>query len=408
MIALRQRARHGREVAAAIGGRLCIAALFGLAAVARAQAPDQEPDDGRRVVAGRVVQPVGDTLRGVAGVWVVLHRVASDTAGPVDSVRSGAQGAYRIPYRQFGDERTIYFVSAHHHGIAYFSPPIPPAGASEDEAELIVYDTASVGIPLAVQGRHIVVSSVGEDGMRRVVEVYELANQSDRTLVSPDDEQPTWSGRIPAGATGVRIGEGDVPQEAVRVEHGELHVVAPMAPGLKQFSLAYQVPSDAFPLRIALDSAVATLEVLLEDPAVRVDGAGLSPSPSVMVEGREFRRLEATNVAAGSEIRVLLPALAQSRRTMYVAVVLVVIMAAMLIALARTFSRRGAGIGVSPAGVPPVPRSADALAQEIAGLDREFERTPAEDREMREKFIARRAALKNALARALAAGERPQ
>ncbi len=63
---------------------------------------------------------------------------------------------------------------------------------------------------------------------------------------------------------------------------------------------------------------------------------------------------------------------------------------------------------MSPAGVPPVPRSADALAQEIAALDREFERTPAEDREMREKFIARRAALKNALARALAAGERPQ
>jgi hypothetical protein len=192
------------------------------------------------------------------------------------------------------------------------------------------------------------------------------------------------------------------------VEHGELHVVAPMAPGLKQFSLAYQVPADAFPLRIALDSAVATLEVLLEDPAVRVEGAGLSASPSVTVEGQELRRFEATNVAAGSEIRVLLPALAQSRRTMYVAVVLVVIMAAMLIALARTFSRRGAGIGVSPAGMPPVPRSADALAREIAALDREFERTPADDREMREKFIARRAALKNALARALADGERPQ
>ncbi len=408
MIASRQRAPRGREVAAAVGGRLCIAVLLGFATMAQAQSPDLQPDDGPRVIAGRVVQPAGDTLRGVAGVWIVLHRVASDTAGPVDSTRSGAAGAYRIPYRQVGDQRTIYFVSAHHHGIAYFSPPIPPAGASEDEAELIVYDTASSGIPLAVAGRHIVVSSAGEDGSRRVVEVYELANQSDRTLISPDDEQPTWSGRIPAGATGFRIGEGDVPQEAVRVEHGQLHVVAPMAPGLKQFSLAYQVPADAFPLRIALDSAVATLEVLLEDPAVRVEGAGLSASPSVTVEGQELRRFEATNVAAGSEIRVLLPALAQSRRTMYVAVVLVVIMAAMLIALARSFSRRGAGIGVSPAGMPPVPRSADVLAREIAALDREFERTPADDREMREKFIARRAALKSALARALADGERPQ
>ncbi|HUF30203.1 MAG TPA: hypothetical protein VMM77_06020 [Gemmatimonadaceae bacterium] len=394
-----------REVAAALGGRLCIAALVCVGTMAHAQAPAPH-DLGPREIAGRVVQPAGDTLRGVEGVWIVLHRVASDTAGPVDSTRSGAAGDYRIAYRQSGDERTIYFVSAHHDGIAYFSPPIPPAGASEDEAELIVYDTASAGIPLSLAGRHIVVSTAGEDGLRDVVEVYEVANQTDRTLVSPDDQQPTWSGRLPAGATGVRIGEGDVPQEAVRVEHGALHVVAPMAPGLKQFSLAYRVAPDAFPLRISLDSSVATLEVLLEDPAMRVEGAGLAPSPSVTVEGREFRRFEAAGVAAGSEVRVLLPALGQSRSTMYVAVLLVAIMAAMLIALARSFKSRGAAVGVPAAGMPPVPRSADALAREIAALDREFERTPPEDREMREAFTVRRAALKNALERALAEGER--
>jgi hypothetical protein len=48
-------------------------------------------------------------------------------------------------------------------------------------------------------------------------------------------------------------------------------------------------------------------------------------------------------------------------------------------------------------------RSADSLAREIAALDAEFERNPATDREMQEAYAARRAALKEALTRALAA-----
>lgn len=373
-----------------------------LASSAGAQEPDANADRGPRVIEGRVMKPAGDTIRGVAGVWVVLHRVGSDTAGPVDSIRSDAQGAYRIAYRQRGDDRTIYFVSAHYGDIAYFSPPLPPDGATEDDAELIVYDTASAGIPLRVQGRHIVISAAGVEGARDVVEVYEIANETDRTLVSPDDVRPTWRGRLPAGATNVRIGEGDVPEEAVRVAGDTLNVFAPIAPGLKSFSLAYRIPSAAFPLRLPIDSPVVTFEVLVEDPGVRIEGPGLVPTQPANVEGRVFRRFSADSVPAGSMVRASLPALGESRRSLYVAVVLIAVMAAMLMALARTFARRGRS-AAPVAGAPPVPRSADALAREIAALDTEFERNPPADREMREAYAARRAFLKEALARALAA-----
>ena len=40
---------------------------------------------------------------------------------------------------------------------------------------------------------------------------------SDRTLISPDDVRPTWSGTLPPAATNVRIGEGDVAAEAVQI-----------------------------------------------------------------------------------------------------------------------------------------------------------------------------------------------
>lgn len=377
-------------------------AMLCAAAVAGAQEPDAQTDGGPRVAEGRVAMPAGDTLRGVAGVWVVLHRVGSDTAGPVDSVRSGRRGEFAMQYRQLGDERTIYFVSAQYAGIAYFSPPLPPGGSTEDEGEIIVYDTASAGIPLRVQGRHVVLSAVGMDGARDVVEVYEIVNETDRTLISPDDVRPTWSGTLPGAATDVRIGEGDVAAEAVQISPGTVDVLAPMAPGLKSFSLAYRLPASAFPLRLAIDSGVALLEVLLEDPAVEISGAGLAATEPVNIEGRLFRRFMAENVAAGSVVQARVSALDDSRRTLYVAIVLIAVMAAMLVALARAFSRRGAGATTPVAVGPPMPRSADALAREIAALDQEIERKPPTDREMREAFEARRAALKDALARALA------
>jgi hypothetical protein len=384
---------------------LVVPALLAFATTtARAQEPDPITDSGPRLIEGRVAKPVGDSLRGVPGVWVVLHRVGSDTAGPVDSVRSGAAGAYRIPYRQLGDERTIYFVSAQYADIAYFSPPLPAGGATEDEAEIIVYDTASTGIPVRVQGRHVVVSAAGVDGIRDVVEVYELANESDLTLVSPDDSLPTWSGSLPPGVTDVRIGEGDVAADAMRITGQRLDVVAPIAPGLKSFSLAYRLPPSAFPLRLPIDAPVVSLEVLLEDPGVRIEGAGLAPVASVNIEGRVFRRFTADSVPAGAVVRAAVPALGQSRTTLYVAIVLIAVMAAMLVALARSFRGRGA-VGV-PASAAPAPRSADALAREIAALDEEFERSPPTDREMREAVASRRAGLKDALNRALAAEQR--
>jgi hypothetical protein len=257
---------------------------------------------------------------------------------------------------------------------------------------------------LRVAGRHLVISAPRSDGARDVVEVYEIANDSSRTLISPDDQRPTWTGRLPAGATDFRVGEGDVAEEAVHIAGDTLAIVAPIAPGLKQFSLAYRLPPGAFPLTVAMDAEVATLEVLLEDPGSRLEGAGLTPSDPVTVEGREFRRFQASNVAQGDGFRVEIPVLTQSRRTLYIAVVLIAVMAAMLIALARAFGRRQSAQPVA-AKVPPIPRSADALAREIAALDKEAARTPADDHEMREAFAARRAALKDALARALASAE---
>src|SRR5512146_1123695 len=108
--------------AAARSGRLCIAVLALLAAPARAQqpspgAPDSgasavqpAPDDaGPQLVRGRVVRPGRRDVVPVGGIWVTLHRVGSDTAGPLDSLRTGASGRYAFHYRRTGSADAVYF-----------------------------------------------------------------------------------------------------------------------------------------------------------------------------------------------------------------------------------------------------------------------------------------------------------
>jgi hypothetical protein len=82
-----------------------------------------------RSVDGRVRRPVSvnadSTGMGPAtGLWVTLHRVGKDTAGPIDSIRTDVQGHYAFRWTPFGSTDGVYFASTTWGGIAYFTPPL--------------------------------------------------------------------------------------------------------------------------------------------------------------------------------------------------------------------------------------------------------------------------------------------
>ena len=104
--------------------------------------------DGTRRVRGRIVTPRDSAMRAVPNAWVTLHRVASDRAGPLDSVRTGADGGYAFTYRPSGAANAIYFVSVQHDGIAYFSSPFRDAVVAGEKAEVTVFDTTSARVPV--------------------------------------------------------------------------------------------------------------------------------------------------------------------------------------------------------------------------------------------------------------------
>jgi hypothetical protein len=345
-------------------------------------------------------------MRGVEGTWVVLHRVGSDRAGPLDSARTTRGGRFVIRYTPVGVGNAIYFVSAEHDGIAYFSPPLDTS-RRVNETELAVFDTTSAAVPIHVRGRHVVVAARGEDGRREVVEVYELANDSTVTRVAAGDA-PVWTAVLPDGASDIRVGQSDLSEDAIRTDNGRVRVYAPLAPGIKQLSYAYRAASGSFPLSLPVVSQADLLEVLLEEPNAKAVAPGLQRVDPVTVESRTFNRFLAQNVAAGSVLRIEAPRSAFTTNAVWVAPIVVSIAAAMALVLLRVSRRRAP----SPGRVSIRPREAESttqrLAREIAELDARVESAPDLADADRAAYARRRAELKSALANALDAESKRQ
>jgi hypothetical protein len=355
-----------------------------------------------RVVEGRVTHPSASGRPvGVAKQWVVLHRVATTGGAPLDSTQTSRDGRYRIRYiADDSDPDALYFVSSRYAGIAYFSPPLRSARVSGGDADVIVYDTSTDASRLAVQGRHMVVSTP-RAGRREVAEIFELENPGTRTVVARDSITPIWWTAIPAQAESASVAPGDVSAATVTFRAGRAELYAPMSPGVRQVALTYLLDAKSFPLSVPLQRKAALLEVLLEEPRASVEGARLTEVAPATIEGRQFRRFLAQDAEANAVMRVTAPEPVQRTRR-GLAWLGVGTAAVMLIAAMIWLRRNRRGIRVAN-GQRPRERESESLIAQIAALDAQFERAPSD----RANYDAKRAALKSQLARALAVEKEP-
>jgi hypothetical protein len=378
---------------------LCVALIAAVLLGGTARLGAQQAGTTREV-SGRVVRPAGkERTEPVSGVMVTLHRVGRDSAGPLDSARSGPDGRFAFRYRPFGEEEAVYFVSSSYAGIAYFSAPLRAARVTGDDAELMVFDTTSTGVQLSAQGRHVVVAGLDSARRRRVIEVFELSNDSGLTRVAGPGDEPSWRVRLPANAQEVQVGQGDVSPDAVTFADGAMLVFAPFAPGIKQVSVQYLLPAASFPLSIPVEERTGVLEVLLEDPQASAEGGGLREVPPADAEGRHFRRYLAQDVPAGAVVRLQAPTPGPRLTARYTPGLLTAIGLLMLLALWRALSRMS---GRRAAATPAFPESPERLARRIADLDAAFERESPPSDALRADYERRRAALKARLSAALA------
>jgi hypothetical protein len=337
-------------------------------------------------VTGIVVRPAGADTVPVGGARVVLHRVAQNAQGPVDSVVTGPDGRFRFTVTR--DTTTLHLLSARHHGIEYFSTPLDNSPSDGNEAvTLVVHDTSS-SAPVGISARHVVIPRAGEDGTREVLDLVLLANAGTETRVAPDSLGASWTGPLPPRSEGLELGESDVSPDAVLRRGDSAIVSAPIAPGEKQLAFQYHLPAGRQDIEIPVGAVPVGMNVLLEEPGARVTTPGVARADSQLIEGRTFQRWSG-DLPANTVVRVTLPGAGSDAAPILAAMVAVLALA--LLAAAWRLLPRARAV------------STDRLVGEIALLDTRYQGREAETTsEEWGRYLERRGRLKAELEAALA------
>lgn len=288
------------------------------------------------------MRPSADGVTPVPSAWVTLHRVGKDSAGPVDSMRTGSDGAYAFTFRRTTAGGAVYFTSSSYGGVAYFTSPFARDSVAGDAAEITVFDTTSRRVPITVRGRHLIVAAPNAHGERLVTEVFDLSNDSSvtRTANGTSDSSAVWSATLPAAAKAPKVGQGDVPAAGVTFRNGRAFMFSPFGPGLRQLVVTYTLPPTAFPLSTTAERANSVYEVLTEEPAATATGAKLAEVQPVTLEGRSFRRFLASDVPINAVATISVPSIREPVNAWFLVALTFVIGGAMLGALAWSVRRR--------------------------------------------------------------------
>ncbi len=314
------------------------------------------------IASGRVVRLSGRATIGVPGALVLLHRVASDAQGAIDSVHADAAG--RFDFRFTADSTASYLVSARWLSIEYFAPPLRVGG--DDRAITILVADTSSGAPVAITARHVVVSGPAPDGTRTVVDLLVLANSSVLTRVGADSATPSWRLLLPPFAANLRVADSDFAPTAFD-QHGDtLLLFAPIPPGERQLFLDYQVTPGSRRLVVPIDQPLASVTVLAEE-ALQIQHA--VPQSDTTVNGRRFHRWT-LSFSRASVLDLGLPGTGPGSWTLPALISAV----ALILALAGVvvLRRRVDAAAVPALSGAPATTNADALVAHVVALDARF------------------------------------
>ena len=265
-------------------------------AATRTTAPNQAPPAlAPRTVSGRVVRPGRAGMITVGQAWVTLHRVAADSSGPVDSVRTDANGRYSIRYKPVGGDadvlRVEHAIAASRISLRRCHRAMRPATTRRSPSSI----RRRRRFAIQTRGR-LVVSASSVDGRRTLVEVFELSNDSTVTAVAGARGRATWSAPLaPNGSTTSRSGRATLAPTPCSSVTARVLVYASISPGIRQIAFSYSVPACDFPLRSRWRIG-RRVRGARRGPGCHGSGGGLAEQPAVSLEGRNFRRFLAQNV----------------------------------------------------------------------------------------------------------------
>lgn len=251
------------------------------------------------VIQGRVVK--GMDRRPAPGIPVSLHPVKNEQELPGQTVASGPDGTFRFTGIA-QDPSTSYFLSTEYEGAFYTEGPVEFTGETGAK-DMQIYDVGSDMASIRVTNHHILVERA-EDHLH-VTEILVFQNDGATAYLG--------TGLNHAENVGVRLGlpasvkkfepgmGGD--EGSVVVQGRDLSSHRPIPPGQRPFSFSYEIPlSGRMDLSHRIYFPTESVDVLINDPGLKVEGSSLTYTGSRDQGGKKFEIYQAKNLPTGSEL----------------------------------------------------------------------------------------------------------
>lgn len=292
----------------------------------------------------------------VQGLPLTIYRQTDANQETAGGGQTDARGAYTWT-NLTGDVSALYVVSTTYKGVAYKTQPV---NLPAPDVSLRVYEVGGDDARLRIANAGIVILQVDAEMQRiRFLETVTLHNGGDRTFVPSTDGPRGAMGllrfSLPEGAGNLTVGEGLVDSEVIQIDRG-FATNLPVSPGDTSVSFVYEMAygalQDSGYAQITKDVPYPadSVQLLAVQGDFNVESQQLSNRGLANIGGRVYRKFEASNLSAHSEISVelrnlplILPALRPGNAWLQVVIGGLALLALALPMLYRRFYLRQAG-----------------------------------------------------------------
>ena len=234
-------------------------------ALSLSSAPEQQADPNLSTSVRGTVRTGTASADVPAGLQINLFGFDGEQEAVQQTVAADARGEFRFDQIESVPGR-LFFTTVEYQGVVFRSELAhAPADASPLQLPLTIYETSSDTSGLTVERLHVLIDFPEAD-LIRVLELWVLANPSDRVIVSP------LSIPLPAGAVNLAFEQGELGERFELTEQGFLdREPIPPGSGIDQLAFAFDLPAiSRFEQRV--EQPVQAVTVLVPAEGARVSG----------------------------------------------------------------------------------------------------------------------------------------
>jgi mono/diheme cytochrome c family protein len=273
----------------------------GEAAPASGTAVAAAPTSRTGPVTGRLVNPAGSELP--ANLTVTLHGFDDMQEAFTASGAVQPDGTFTFEEVELPPGR-VFLASVEYDQAVYTSDIfVVESDMAAVDLPIPIYGTTSDRAALAIDRLHMFIDYAEPDTLR-VVEVYVISNQGDRTVVAGREGEPVISFEVPQGATNLQFEGGSLGERYVETGAG-VGDTAPIRPGLgeHQVVFAYDLPYGRnLDLIRKPDLPVNAVVILVPDNGLKLKGDLLVDEGARSMQGSTYRVYSSGRLEPGTDL----------------------------------------------------------------------------------------------------------